>query len=144
MRSGATALHQDWAGELPVRIAAPAAVEPADVLPRPVARRLDRAAQFALIAAREAWTDAGFTRKAGETGLSSGGGDRAGGDAAPADPYRVGAVVGTGVGGVTTLLGQYDVLRERGTRKVSPLRVPMLRGSRCVNKSRVSPPSFFH
>ncbi|MCX4904380.1 beta-ketoacyl synthase [Streptomyces sp. NBC_00878] len=139
-RSGATVLQQDWAAELAVRIAAPAAVDPSGVLPAHVARRLDRAAQFALIAAREAWADAGFTGKAGtsvefdesnESDRSDGsdGSDGSGvpsGGTAPADPYRVGAVVGTGVGGVSTLLNQYDVLHERGARKVSPLTVPML------------------
>jgi 3-oxoacyl-[acyl-carrier-protein] synthase II len=115
-RSGATSLQQDWAAELPVRIAAPAAVDPGDVLPRHVTRRMDRAAQFALIAAREAWADAGFTGKAGDIAA----------DCAPADPHRVGSVVGTGVGGVSTLLRQYDVLREQGSRKVSPYTVPML------------------
>ncbi|WP_128382235.1 beta-ketoacyl-[acyl-carrier-protein] synthase family protein [Streptomyces cavernae] len=125
-RSGATALQQDWAAELPVRIAAPAAVDPTSVLPGHLARRLDRAAQFAVLAAREAWADAGFTGKAGETGGSFDAGDGTGRISAPADPYRVGSVVGTGVGGVTTLLSQYDVLRERGSRKVSPYTVPML------------------
>jgi 3-oxoacyl-[acyl-carrier-protein] synthase II len=111
-RSGVRPLEQDWAAELPVRIAAQIAVEPGEVLPRPLARKLDRSAQFALIAAREAWADAGFTAKAGED---------------PAvDPDRLGAVVASGIGGVTTLLGQYDVLKNQGVRKVSPHTVPML------------------
>ncbi|TJZ55662.1 beta-ketoacyl-[acyl-carrier-protein] synthase family protein [Streptomyces piniterrae] len=111
-RSGASTLDQDWAAELPVRIAAQAAVDPAEVLPKPQARKLDRSAQFALIAAREAWADAGFTAKAGED---------------PAvDPDRLGAVIASGIGGVTTLLGQYDVLKEKGVRRVSPHTVPML------------------
>jgi 3-oxoacyl-[acyl-carrier-protein] synthase II len=111
-RSGVRTLTQDWAAELPVRIAASAAVDPGEVLPRPVARRLDRSAQFALIAAREAWADAGFTGKAGED---------------PAvDPDRLGTVIASGIGGVTTLLDQYDVLKNQGVRKVSPHTVPML------------------
>ncbi|MEV6009630.1 beta-ketoacyl-[acyl-carrier-protein] synthase family protein [Streptomyces sp. NPDC051976] len=111
-RSGVSTLEQDWAAELPVRIAAQIAVEPGEILPRPLARKLDRSAQFALIAAREAWADAGFTAKAGDD---------------PAiDPDRLGTVVASGIGGVTTLLGQYDVLREQGVRKVSPHTVPML------------------
>ncbi|WP_432035364.1 beta-ketoacyl-ACP synthase II [Streptomyces cucumeris] len=111
-RSGVGLLAQDWAAELPVRIAAGIAVDPATVIPRPQARKLDRSAQFALIAAREAWADAGFTAKAGEDGS--------------VDPDRLGAVVASGIGGVTTLLDQYDVLREKGVRKVSPHTVPML------------------
>jgi 3-oxoacyl-[acyl-carrier-protein] synthase II len=111
-RSGARALAQEWAEQLPVRIAAEIAVDPSTVLPRPVARKLDRSAQFALIAAREAWADAGFEGRAGTD--------------APLDPDRLGAVIASGIGGVTTLLGQYDVLREQGSRKVSPHTVPML------------------
>jgi 3-oxoacyl-[acyl-carrier-protein] synthase II len=111
-RSGVSLIDEDWAAELPVRIAARIAVEPAEVLPRPLARKLDRSAQFALIAAREAWADAGFTAKAGED--------------PSIDPDRLGAVVASGIGGVTTLLGQHDVLREQGARKVSPHTVPML------------------
>ena len=111
-RSGVRPLAQEWAKDLPVRIAAQIAVEPGEVLPRPLARKLDRSAQFALIAAREAWADAGFTAKAGE-------------DPAVV-PERLGAVIASGIGGVTTLLGQYDVLKEQGVRKVSPHTVPML------------------
>jgi 3-oxoacyl-[acyl-carrier-protein] synthase II len=111
-RSGVRPLEQEWAKDLPVRIAAQIAVEPGEVLPRPLARKLDRSAQFALIAAREAWADAGFTAKAGE-------------DPAVV-PERLGAVIASGIGGVTTLLGQYDVLKEQGVRKVSPHTVPML------------------
>ena len=65
-RSGVRLLDEEWAATLPVRIAARIAVEPGEVIPRPQARKLDRSAQFALIAAREAWADAGFTAKAGE------------------------------------------------------------------------------
>ncbi|MFC9230010.1 beta-ketoacyl-[acyl-carrier-protein] synthase family protein [Streptomyces decoyicus] len=111
-RSGVGTLDQDWAAELPVRIAAQAAVDPAEVLPRAQARKLDRSAQLALIAAREAWADAGFTAKAGED--------------TSVDPDRLGAVIASGIGGVTTLLGQYDVLKEKGVRRVSPHTVPML------------------
>src|ERR1043165_2494207 len=66
-KSGVKALEQEWAAEQAVRIAAPVAVEPTEVIPRPQARRLDRSAQFALIAAKEAWGDAGYTGKAGES-----------------------------------------------------------------------------
>ncbi|MFJ8493588.1 beta-ketoacyl-ACP synthase II [Streptomyces sp. NPDC094038] len=111
-KSGVRLLEQEWAAELPVRIAAQIAVEPGEIIPRPQARKLDRSAQFALIAAKEAWKDAGFTARAGE-------------DAA-ANPDRVGAVIASGIGGVTTLLDQYDVLKEKGVRRVSPHTVPML------------------
>jgi 3-oxoacyl-[acyl-carrier-protein] synthase II len=110
-RSGVRALTDDWAAALPVRIAAPAAVDPSEVLPRVQARRLDRSAQFATIAAREAWADAGFA-----------GAD----DDADVDGTRLGVVCASGIGGLTTLLSNYDQLLESGPRRVSPLAIPML------------------
>ncbi|WEH42018.1 beta-ketoacyl-ACP synthase II [Streptomyces sp. NBC_01218] len=111
-RSGVKPLEGERFAELPVRIAALAAVDPGEVLPRPLARKLDRSAQFALIAAREAWADAGFTGKAGED--------------EKIQPERLGTVIASGIGGVITLLDQYDVLKEKGVRRVSPHTVPML------------------
>ncbi|AJT67289.3 3-oxoacyl- synthase 2 [Streptomyces lydicus] len=111
-RSGISLLEQEWAADLPVRIAGQIAVEPTEIIPRPQARKLDRSAQFALVAAYEAWKDAGFTGKAG--------------DEQAVDPDRLGAVIASGIGGVTTLLDQYDVLKEKGVRRVSPHTVPML------------------
>lgn len=111
-RSGVRPLEGERFADLPVRIAAVAAVDPGDVLPRPLTRKLDRSAQLALIAAREAWADAGYTAKAGEDTTVA--------------PERLGTVIASGIGGVTTLLDQYDVLREKGARRVSPHTVPML------------------
>ncbi|MEV5504935.1 beta-ketoacyl-ACP synthase II [Streptomyces orinoci] len=111
-RSGVKPLEGERFADLPVRIAAVAAVDPEDVLPRPLARKLDRSAQFALIAAREAWADAGFTGKAGEDTTVA--------------PERLGSVIASGIGGVQTLLDQYDVLKDKGARRVSPHTVPML------------------
>ncbi|MBT2440270.1 beta-ketoacyl-ACP synthase II [Streptomyces sp. ISL-36] len=111
-RSGVKPLEGERFADLPVQIAAPAAVDPGEVLPRPLARKLDRSAQFALIAAREAWADAGYEAPAGED--------------AKILPERLGAVIASGIGGVTTLLDQYDVLKEKGVRRVSPHTVPML------------------
>src|SRR5436309_10208802 len=107
-RSGVRRLDADWAADLPVQIAAPVAVEPTDVLDRVESRTLDRSQQLALVAAREAWTDAGF------------------GPELTVEPERLAVVVASGIGGVLTLLAQYDVLRERGARRVSPHTVPML------------------
>ncbi len=104
-RSGARTLTQEWASELPVTFAASAAVDPEDVLDRVEARKLDRTQQFALIAAREAWQDAGSPE---------------------VDPERLAVSIGTGIGGALTLLGQWDVLRETGPRRVSPHTIPML------------------
>jgi 3-oxoacyl-[acyl-carrier-protein] synthase II len=106
-KSGIQYLTQDWAQDLPVRIAGTAAVDPTDVLERVQARRLDRSAQLAMVAAREAWAD---------TGLADGG----------VDPERLGVAVASGIGGVITLLANYDALQEKGPRRVSPLAVPML------------------
>jgi 3-oxoacyl-[acyl-carrier-protein] synthase II len=109
-RSGVVALTHDWAADLAVRIAAPMASDPAEVIPRVQARRLDRSEQAALVAADQAWTDAGFTGNCDENGL---------------DSTRVAVVMGTGIGGVTSLLAQHDVLREKGSSRVSPLLIPM-------------------
>ena len=109
-RSGVVTLEQDWAEQLSVRIAAPMAVDPTETISRVQARRLDRGEQAALVAAREAWADAGFTGKAAEAGL---------------EPTRVAVVIGTGIGGVTSLLSQYDILLEKGPGRVSPLMIPM-------------------
>ncbi|MGI8577900.1 MAG: beta-ketoacyl-ACP synthase II [Nocardioidaceae bacterium] len=105
--SGARALTEEWAAELPARIAATVAVEPTEVLERVKIRRLDRSGQFALIAALEAWKD---------SGLADGG----------VDPERLGVAVASGIGGVTTLLSNYDALKEKGPRRVSPFAIPML------------------
>ncbi|GAA3387489.1 beta-ketoacyl-ACP synthase II [Cryptosporangium minutisporangium] len=104
-RSGVKTLTEEWAAEMPVRIAARLAVEPTEVIERVKARRMDRVQQVAVVAAREAWQDAG---------------------APEVDPERLAVVVGSGIGGALTLLGQWDVLREKGPRRVSPLTVPML------------------
>lgn len=106
-RSGIRRLTQDWAQDLPVQIAGSAAVDPTEVLDRVKARRLDRSAQLAMVAAMEAWADAG---------LVDGG----------VEPERLGVAVASGIGGVTTLLANYDALKEKGPRRVSPLAVPML------------------
>ena len=107
-RSGVRRLDTGWAADLPVQIAAVAAVDPLEVLDRVEARTLDRAQQFALVAAREAWTHAGF------------------GADVTVEPEGLAVAVASGIGGVLTLLAQYDVLRERGARRVSPHTVPML------------------
>ncbi|MEU6023605.1 beta-ketoacyl-ACP synthase II [Micromonospora sp. NPDC048871] len=105
--SGVSALTQEWAEQLPVRIAAQLAVDPATVLDRVKLRRLDRSEAIALIAAHQAWADAGLA------------------DSAP-DPERVGVSIGSGIGGAVTLLAQDDILEASGPRKVSPHTVPML------------------
>ncbi|MGI9156923.1 MAG: beta-ketoacyl-[acyl-carrier-protein] synthase family protein [Marmoricola sp.] len=106
-RSGVRRIEQEWADQIPVKIAATIAVEPTEVLERVKARRLDRSTQFALIAAMQAWADSGL-------------------DSSPPDPERTGVALPSGIGGVQTLLSNYDALKEKGYRRVSPLAVPML------------------
>ncbi len=105
--SGVARLQQDWAAQLGAQIAAEVAVEPTEVLDRVKARRMDRSGQFALVAALEAWADAGLAD-------------------ADVDPERLAVAMASGIGGVTTLLSNYDALKEKGPRRVSPLAIPML------------------
>jgi 3-oxoacyl-[acyl-carrier-protein] synthase II len=106
-RSGVGPLTQEWAAQLPVRIAAQLAVDPAEVMERVKLRRLDRSEAIALIAAHQAWADAGLA----DSGL---------------DPERLAVSFGSGIGGATTLLNQDDILEASGPRRVSPHTVPML------------------
>ena len=104
-KSGVKTLDFDWARESNVQFAATVAVEPSEVMERVEMRRLDRSEQFALIASREAWKDAGSPEVKKD---------------------RLGVVIASGIGGVTTMLEQYDILRNKGARSVSPHTVPML------------------
>ena len=104
-RSGVQKLTDDWAAELPARIAAWAAADPATLIDRVQARRMDRCEQFALVAAREAWAHAGSPQ---------------------VDPERLAVVVSSGIGGVASTLSAYDTLREKGWQRLSPFTVPML------------------
>jgi len=106
-RSGVALLTQEWAAQLPVRIAAELAVEPSEVIERVRLRRLDRSEAIALIAAKQAWADSGLE----DSGL---------------DPERLAVSFGSGIGGAQTLLAQDDILEASGPRKVSPHTVPML------------------
>ncbi len=109
--SGVRPLQHEWAEQLPVQIAAEVAVDPSEVLERVKARRLDRSGQLALIAALEAWADAGF---------------KVDDPASSVVPERLGVAMASGIGGVQTLLTNYDALKEKGPRRVSPLAIPML------------------
>src|SRR5262249_59362315 len=93
-RSGTTALTDEKFASLPTRIAAQAAIDPATVLDRVQSRRLDRCEQFALVAAREAWADAGAPDVPPER-LGGGVSSRSGGGAPPRprrEPERPAAV----------------------------------------------------
>jgi 3-oxoacyl-[acyl-carrier-protein] synthase II len=110
--SGVARLEHEWAAQLGAQIAAEVAVEPTEVLDRVKARRMDRSGQFALVAALEAWADAGYALP--------------GADGDAVDPERLAVAMASGIGGVTTLLNNYDALKEKGPRRVSPLAIPML------------------
>jgi 3-oxoacyl-[acyl-carrier-protein] synthase II len=106
-KSGISTLTQEWVAkhELPVTFAGQAKTPATEVLTLQEAKRLDPSSQFALIAAREAWADAGSPE---------------------VNPERLAVDYATGIGGVWTLLDAYDVLKERGPRRVLPMTVPML------------------
>ncbi|GAA3819721.1 beta-ketoacyl-[acyl-carrier-protein] synthase family protein [Cellulomonas soli] len=106
-QSGARTFDNDWVETygLPVTFAATIKVSPEDVLARPEIKRMDPSAQYAIIAAREAWADAGSPEVDGE---------------------RLGSVVSSGIGGIWTTLDGWDTLREKGARRVLPMTVPML------------------
>ena len=104
-KSGVIRMPEDWAPDIPAQIAAPVAKDPSELMDRVELRKLDRSEAFALIAAREAWADSGKPEVESE---------------------RLGVVIASGIGGVLTLLGAYDVLKEKGARLVSPHTVPML------------------
>jgi 3-oxoacyl-[acyl-carrier-protein] synthase II len=104
-KSGARLMKHEWASTLPVHFAAEVAVEPSEVMKPVELRRLDRSEQFALIASREAFADAGSPEL---------------------DLERLGVVIASGIGGVTSLLEQYRILVEKGARLVSPHTVPMI------------------
>ena len=107
--SGITTIDEPWVEEydLPVYIAGRVAVpaQESERLSKVEAKRLDPSGQLALIAAREAWEDAGFSGPDAESAKET-------------DPVRTGVAFGTGIGGVWTLLDAWDTLREKGPRRV--------------------------
>jgi 3-oxoacyl-[acyl-carrier-protein] synthase II len=106
-RSGVSRITDDWVKDIPAQLVARLAAEPTEQLDRVRARRLDRSQQVAVIAGEQAWRESG----AADAGV---------------DPVRIAVVFGTGIGGALTLLGQDDVLEEKGPKRVSPFTIPML------------------
>ncbi len=111
---GARPLHERWAegiSGVSVRDGQAAGYceefDPAEHLSVKEARRLDRFAQFAVVAADEAVADAGWS------------------DGHPFDPMRIGLIMATGIGGFTTVQANLDVMREKGAMRISPLGIPM-------------------
>ncbi|MEC8857365.1 MAG: beta-ketoacyl-ACP synthase II [Chloroflexota bacterium] len=83
--------------------------DPENYLDRKEARRMDRFAQFAAVAAQQACRQAGL-------------------EPGSVDPYRVGVIIGSGIGGISTLSSQHEILIERGPKRVSPFLIPMMLG----------------
>ncbi|MFM8927570.1 MAG: beta-ketoacyl-ACP synthase II [Rhodoluna sp.] len=106
-QSGIKTMEYDWVAkyELPVTFAGVAKVPASEVLTLQETKRLDPSSQFALIAAREAWADAGIT---------------------DFTPERLAVEFATGIGGVWTLLDAFETLQQKGPRRVLPMTVPML------------------
>lgn len=105
--SGVHALTEDWVEryELPVGFAGQLAVPAAQVLGVRDIKRMDPSSQFAVIAAEEAWANAGRPE---------------------IDAQRLGVVFSAGIGGITTTLSAWDTITARGARRVLPMTVPML------------------
>ncbi|HEV3128560.1 MAG TPA: beta-ketoacyl-ACP synthase II [Solirubrobacteraceae bacterium] len=107
---GARSLHERWsAGECGIADGAGACDEfaPDQFFSVKQLRRLDRFSQLALVAAEEALTEAGLADELGY------------------DSLRFGCVIATGIGGLGTVESQHDLMRERGTKLMSPLGIPM-------------------
>ncbi len=111
---GARGLHERWAaGETAFRDGeAPCAdFDVTDFMTPKQARRADRATQLAVAAGDEAIADAGWA------------------DGLPYDPELIGCVLGTGIGGISTIEGNQDSLRDKGPGSVSPLAIPLMMGN---------------
>ncbi|HTN24984.1 MAG TPA: beta-ketoacyl-ACP synthase II [Solirubrobacteraceae bacterium] len=111
---GARGLHERWAaGETAFRDGeAPCAdFDVTDFMTPKQARRADRATQLAVAAGDEALADAGWA------------------DGLPYDPELIGCVLGTGIGGISTIEGNQDSLRDKGPGSVSPLAIPLMMGN---------------
>lgn len=105
-KSGVRALHEEWAADISSQVAGAIDADLSAVLDKVAARRMDRSTQFAVIAAKQAVADANVL--------------------AEVDPIRLGVAFGTGIGGLSTVMQQMEILAERGPDRVNPLTVPMI------------------
>ena len=101
---------EEWTEKLSTRLVARARVDPIDQVDPALRRRLGRTEQLAVVAAGEAWKDAGM-------------------DDAGVPPERVAVVVSSGITDLNTVLASYDVLRERGWKRVPPMTIAMAMGN---------------
>jgi 3-oxoacyl-[acyl-carrier-protein] synthase II len=104
-KSGIVNITGDWTKDLAAQIAGLVLIDPYEVLDRVSARRMDRSTQLGVIAVKEAWADSGSP---------------------DIDKKRLGVFFGTGIGGLSTILEQYDILNSRGPDRVNPMTVPMI------------------
>jgi 3-oxoacyl-[acyl-carrier-protein] synthase II len=104
--SGVRLLDSPWVKDVPIPLGAPVLVEPGAALQPIQRRRLDRCGQLAVTAAVEAWSNAGL-------------------DDVPIAPHRIGVVVSTAIGGMTTLINSYETWKTKGWSRIYPLAVPM-------------------
>jgi len=110
-RSGVGPITRFDASQYRTTIAAEArAFDPEQHFPARDARRMDPFAQFALVAAREALAEAGLSDEAFAEGLGE----------------RTAVLVGSGIGGMTTITEQIRVLYDKGPGRVSPFLIPMI------------------
>jgi 3-oxoacyl-[acyl-carrier-protein] synthase II len=107
-RSGVGPITHFDASDYSARIAAEVkGFDPAALFGHRDARRMDRFTQFAVAAAGQALDDSGLSLTA-------------------SNAHRVGAIIGSGIGGIISVLEQAEVLRTRGPRRVSPFLIPMM------------------
>lgn len=103
--SGIVKINDEWANGLAAQIAGRVVQDPFEILDRVQARRMDRSTQLGVIAAKEAWKDAG---------------------APEVELERLGVHFGTGIGGLNTVIEQYETMINRGADRVNPMTVPMI------------------
>ncbi|MBT0772832.1 beta-ketoacyl-[acyl-carrier-protein] synthase family protein [Kineosporia sp. J2-2] len=100
----------EWVGKLPTELVARARVDPLTEIEPALRKRLGRTEQLAVVAAGEAWKDAGL-------------------DTAGVDPDRVSVVISSGITDMNAVIGGYDALRERGWKRVPPMTVASAMGN---------------
>lgn len=110
--SGASMLERFDTEEYPTKFAATIDnFETEEYFDRREARRLDIFVQYGIVAAEEALENAGYESDSEDPGY---------------DPHRVGVIIGSGIGGLTTIEEQHEQLLERGPGRVSPYLIPKL------------------
>ena len=103
--SGIDVIKESWADSLTTKIAGLVKINPLEVLDKVQARRMDRSSQLGVMAVKEAWKDSGEPE---------------------IDKERLGVFFGSGIGGLSTVLEQYEILKQRGPDRVNPMTVPMI------------------